>query len=283
VDVSIVTAPTGGLLAAVRETLAGSDETLLCVAFAQARGVHLVAKELADVAARGRARVVVTTTLGSTSEAALAAMCECRADVRVLNPGGGTYHPKVFLGRRRDSLTAVVGSANLTSGLVTNVETAARLQGKRGEDALDGLWSWAEGIWSDPRAVPWRPSAEPSGDELIEPELLALINAQVRREPTLYTLGSPKPNVVRDALPSGLWVETERTRETKSGAQMVPPRMLNLAWDVLRARGELSNRDLLQTLRIHRSSFVCALLARLPGVEVVSSRPILLRYTGRTA
>ena len=87
---------------------------------------------------------------------------------------------------------------------------------------------------------------------------------------------------MRDALPSGLWVETERTRATKSGAQMVPPRMLNLAWDVLRARGELSNRDLLQTLRIHRSSFVCALLARLPGVEVVSSRPILLRYTGRT-
>ena len=64
------------------------------------------------------------------------------------------------------------------------------------------------------------------------------------------------------------------------GGHLRTPRgpLLNLAWDVLRARGELSNRVLLDELRVHRSSFVCALLARLPGVELASSRPIVLRY-----
>lgn len=277
-EVSTVTAPAGGLLGAVRRTLAEADRALLCVAFAQARGVHLIADELEQVATRGDARVVVTTTLGSTSDAALVAMERCGATIRVLNPGGGTYHPKVYLGRRGEALSAVVGSVNLTSGLVANVETATALHGSTGDAALADLWSWAEGIWRDPRSVLWQPGADSAVEETIEPELLALITAQVRREPKLYTLGSPKPNFVKDATPSGLWVETDRSRASNAGAQLVPPRMLNLAWDVLKARGELSNRTLLEELRVHRSSFVCALLARLPGVEVVSARPIVLRY-----
>lgn len=53
--------------------------------------------------------------------------------------------------------------------------------------------------------------------------------------------------------------------------------MLNLAWDALRANGRLSNTELLE-MRVHRSSFVCALLARLPGVTP-GKRPVVLRYT----
>jgi hypothetical protein len=54
--------------------------------------------------------------------------------------------------------------------------------------------------------------------------------------------------------------------------------MLNLAWDTLRARGRLSNREMLEELRIHRSRFVGAVLARLPGVTVQPGRAIVLRY-----
>ncbi len=43
--------------------------------------------------------------------------------------------------------------------------------------------------------------------------------------------------------------------------------MIGLAWDTLRAHGTLTNRYLLDGLHVHRSSFVCALLARLPGVR----------------
>ncbi len=46
--------------------------------------------------------------------------------------------------------------------------------------------------------------------------------------------------------------------------------MLNLAWEYLRTRGELRNTVLLNELRVHRSSAVCAMLARVPSVEIAS-------------
>lgn len=212
------------MLAAVRSALDHCSQALLCVAFAQTRGVHLLAKELERASARGNARVMVTT-FGSTAPAALAAIRETGADLRVLNPVGGTYHPKVYLGRTANSIHA-------------------------------GL------------------------DEPIEPELLAMLAAVARDNPRVYTLGSAAAeNVVADVTASGLWVKTARSRERSTGAQLVPPRMLNLAWDTLRARGRLSKREMLEELRIHRSSFVCAVLARLPGVTVDPGRTIVLRYS----
>ena len=54
--------------------------------------------------------------------------------------------------------------------------------------------------------------------------------------------------------------------------------MIQVAWDYLAAHGSLTNRYLLDTdgLNVKRSSFVCALLARLPGVVVASTKPITL-------
>jgi HKD family nuclease len=138
-------------------TLAAADDALVCVAFAQSRGVHLVADELTGSAKRGGARVVVTTTLGTSTEPALTAITESGAALRVLNPGGATYHPKVFLGRSGRQMRAVVGSANLTSGLVANVEAAIMMAGTLDDVALATLWSWAESVWSDPRATAWKP------------------------------------------------------------------------------------------------------------------------------
>ena len=60
----------------------------------------------------------------------------------------------------------------------------------------------------------------------------------------------------------------------------MPAWMLHTAWEHLKATGSLTNRYLLAPdgLNVMRSSTVCALLARLPGVEVVATRPIELRY-----
>ena len=230
--------------------------------------------------------MVVTTTLGASSPAALAALDDCKVGLRVLNPGGATYHPKVFLGRKGNALRAVVGSANLTSGLVANVEAGVALGGTRRDAALGQLWSWAEAVWTDPRARAWQRGAEDVEDEAIEPELLARLAAAARENPTVYTLGpKAKPNFVREVSASGLWVETDRSRarratEGSAAAQLVSPRMLNLAWDALRSRGRLTNRELLEEPRVHRSSFVCGILARLSGVERESGRQIVLRYRG---
>ena len=61
--------------------------------------------------------------------------------------------------------------------------------------------------------------------------------------------------------------------------------MLETAWEHLVREGSLSNKHLLAGtgLNVKRSSAVCAILARLPGVEVASSTPIVLRYRAQHA
>ena len=80
--------------------------------------------------------------------------------------------------------------------------------------------------------------------------------------------------------PDGLHVHTARTRAQGEGAQLVPSWMIRLAWDYLQTHGELRNPKLLNDLRVHRSSAVLALLARLPGVEVAPGTPIGVRLLG---
>jgi len=73
-------------------------------------------------------------------------------------------------------------------------------------------------------------------------------------------------------------VETERSRRLGRSPQLVPAWMIQVAWEWLSTHGTLSNQYLLSDdgLNVKRSSFVCALLAGLPSVRVVSRRPIEL-------
>ncbi len=93
------------------------------------------------------------------------------------------------------------------------------------------------------------------------------------------TLGPrPRANRVVELTPVEVHVETERSRERIGGAEPIPAWMFNLAWDRLRTHGTLSNTELLDDLRVHRSSAVCAILARLPQVERVPGKEIVLRW-----
>jgi hypothetical protein len=88
------------------------------------------------------------------------------------------------------------------------------------------------------------------------------------RDPVFETLGPDrKRNLAVEFTPDGVYVETARSREKGTGPQLVPSWMIALAWDYLRAHGTLTNQYLLGELKVHRSAFVCALLARLPGVR----------------
>lgn len=112
-------------------------------------------------------------------------------------------------------------------------------------------------------------------DELLEAELRKLEQAVGQ----VVTLSNGKPNRIERVDSSGVLMSTEASEAKGSGAQLVPAWMLNVAWRHLRSTGSLTNRYLLSSdgLNVKRSSAVCALLARMPGVEVVSSRPIALR------
>ena len=73
-------------------------------------------------------------------------------------------------------------------------------------------------------------------------------------------------------------METERSKNRSGGAEPIPTWMFNLAWDYLLTHGVLSNKVLLDDLRVHRSSAVCAILSQLPGVERQPGKQIALRW-----
>ncbi len=206
---------------------------------------------------------------GTTTPAALRLAKELGVDVRTYDPSRGTFHPKVYLGISGDGAArAVIGSANLTAGLASNVEAGMYLEGTLRDEPLKSAWQWAEERWGDPVVEYWKPrDSDAGGDECIEPDLYALLTAAVARDNVFPTLGpNPRPNIVRELTPTGLLVETPQSKAAGAGPQPLPAWMLNVAWGYLKTHSELTNQHLLKELRVHRSSAVCALLARLPGV-----------------
>ena len=272
VSVESVTAP----LEAIRRVLDGADEALLGVAFVHQRGVNLLKHQLRPVVS---VRLVATTVFGSTTADGLAAAHEQGARVRVLNPVRGTFHPKVYLARHGDRLAAAIGSPNLTSGLIANVESAVVLEGPRDAPPLRNLWERAESWWEHEDAMDWSPSRVIAPAETLHRELLAMIADAVASDRVFMTLGRrPQPNTVHEVTADGVWVETLESVRKGRPPQHVPAWMIQLAWDWLQAHGRLTQKYLLgdDGLSVKRSAFVCALLARLPGVEIVSSSPIEL-------
>ncbi|MEU0266528.1 hypothetical protein [Nocardioides sp. NPDC006303] len=115
----------------------------------------------------------------------------------------------------------------------------------------------------------------------LDDDLLQLLSDNLRLGEAIYTLGSQQPNWIVRIAPEGIYVETERSRERgRVGPERVPAEMLSKAWDRLTVRGVLTNKELRASddLNVKRSSFVCAVLAQLPGVVVSSTRPITLSY-----
>ena len=91
-----------------------------------------------------------------------------------------------------------------------------------------------------------------------------------------------KPNVVSGAgydLSAGegrrIW---EASKGRNGGAEPIPAWMFNLAWDRLRSFGSLSNKELCDDMRVHRSAGVLAILARIPGVEAAPGRKAEIRW-----
>lgn len=266
----VATLPRRDLLPALRELLAAADDAVVASAFIDSRGIHLIGAELRALGPRGRL-VSTSAFRGERTHAAFAAAAKLGTRCRLLNPARGTFHPKVIVARRNGTTQALVGSANLTAGLVANVEAGIIVDGSAAAEMGELVEAW----WSDPAAVDWQPAGRPVIDEM-DGGLWQLVRRLIRPGEVVHTLSDGKPNLVTEVSRAGLWVETERSRREGSGPQLVEARMLDVAWAALLSDGELTNVRLLQELRVHRSSFVCALLARLPGVRIASRRPIRL-------
>ena len=116
--------------------------------------------------------------------------------------------------------------------------------------------------------------------ESLDPWLVGELTKLEQGEGVVFTLSNSKPNRIERVDADGVLLSTGASDAKGSGPQLVDAWMLNAAWRHLRTTGRLTNRYLLSSdgLNVKRSSAVCALLARLPGVEVISTRPIELRY-----
>lgn len=115
--------------------------------------------------------------------------------------------------------------------------------------------------------------------DVLADELLILLRTHLPAGKTIETLSLGRPNWIAEVTERGVLIETERSRALGEEAQLVPAWMLERAWDHLNEHGRLTNKHLLATdgLNVKRSSAVCALLSHLPGIEVESRRPIVLR------
>ena len=278
----VSTWPNGTLLPAIRSTLASGDEGLLCVAFANRKGVALLDEELSGLATRGDCRMLLTSAFGGGRDGitapAVQRLHRAGVRVRVLNPGGGTYHPKMYLSRRRRAVTGLVGSANLTSGLLGNIETGVVLDASA--IAAGDAWKLGEALWAHPAARDWDHSIDEVRPEPMRASLVERLMAAIPAGSVVPTLSTGASNRVAAITADGVWVETDRSVAAGSGPQLVDGWMLDLAWTALQAARELTNDHLLNDLHVHRSSFVCAALAQLPEVEVLERRPIKLALRG---
>lgn len=257
------------VLPAIRGLIAGAEDVLLCSAFVDASGVMLLAKELRLVTRRSR--LVATSVFnGGRTLAALDSAAALGVECRVHNTSRGIFHPKVLVARHSDGDRVIVGSANLTGGLVANVEAAVLC-----DDVAGAVRQAAEMWWQG--ATPLEAIHDRRAADVLSDDLYAALRRSVSVGDVVMTLGpNPQPNTVRGLSRTGVLVETARSRERRGGPRLIEPRMLQVAWDALRAEGQLTNHRLLHDLRVIRSSFVCAALATIPGVVVTSRRPITL-------
>lgn len=278
---TLSTSGENSLLPALRGELERAESALLCVAFVESPGVHLLNSQLERLGADAR---LLMTTVFKSRTSALGKLHQLGVGVSILNPPSGTYHPKVYLARRGNEASMVVGSSNLTGGLVNNVEAGVLIRGRMDDEPLRKAWEWGEELWRDPRAQRWTPSLAGAmeEEEQFDPVLFQLLGDLIRREGNRFmTLGpDPRPNAVRELTPTGIYVDTNATRKKRTPPQLIPAWMFTLAWDYLRSHGSLSNAYLVASdgLNVKRSSAICAILSRLPGVRLRPGGRIVLEH-----
>lgn len=131
------------VLSVIRAELLRCRSFAFSVAFVSTRAIALLKQELIDFRQRsdGDAQIVTSDYLAFNSPAAFAELLNLQQlgiDVRIHN--SGSFHPKGYVFTGTDSVTAMVGSANLTAtALVTNHEWNLKVAAQTGSDLAEQL------------------------------------------------------------------------------------------------------------------------------------------------
>lgn len=118
----VLNGPGTSVLRVLREELARCDEFLFSVAFVTPRAIALLKQELVEFGGRGT--IVTSDYLSFNAPGAFVELLALqRFGINVRLHSSAAFHPKGYIFRRADTVTAMVGSANLTeNALVKNHE-----------------------------------------------------------------------------------------------------------------------------------------------------------------
>lgn len=146
----------------LRTEIPSADRIDVLMAFVRQTGI----RQLTDLLRRHfengrRLRLLTTTYTGSTELAALEALHELGAEIRVSYDTSSTrLHAKAWLFHRASGYsTAYIGSSNLThSAQVTGLEWNVRVAGARNPDVIDKFSAVFESYWSNEDFRPFDPA-----------------------------------------------------------------------------------------------------------------------------
>lgn len=297
-----VGSPDRPALDAVRALLDGADDVFAAVAYVTRPGVELIKRELREVTrGDGRLRVLTTFDFGLTEPDALDTLVDLGAEVRIAELRKRAYHPKVFLGARRESRSAMVGSTNLTvAAMLANVEASVAATGREGARVHEQARAQLEPLWSSDEVAPYRygtkavellprprvvdalrqrPGGGPSvgvaerGELGVFPVIWRAIEELCAQRDVVTTAKGKTNRLLGFDSTNGVLVGTEKSPD----GQRVPPWMFRTVAEavILRDRMPLQAKgqaDCTNYLRVMRSSAVAAVLAALPWFDFERER-----------
>ena len=111
--------------AVIADALTQSDEACFVVAYVRENGVDMILENIGDTPAK----LLCSFDMGITQISGIKKLLQHNIEVKVYRSNDGTFHPKVWLFKRANKWSALIGSANLTqAALVSNVEASVFLE-----------------------------------------------------------------------------------------------------------------------------------------------------------
>nr|WP_241732259.1 DEAD/DEAH box helicase [Galbitalea soli] len=199
---------------AIRSELRAATSFTFSVAFVSAGALALLKQSLIEF--EGRGEIVTSDYLGFNSPSAfreLMALREVGISARLHD--AGAFHPKGYVFRRADGITAILGSSNLTeSALVSNHEWNIRVSAATESDLAEQFSNLldAEGTRSAPLTEEWiadyelgwvappPPRGRARGQAVLDGHTLGTISPNTMQESALQSISAVRNSGERRAL-----------------------------------------------------------------------------------
>lgn len=121
-------------LKTIRRLISASDEIIFCSGWVKIEGLKLLSKELASASDRN-AKITVITNKEHTDENCADFFKSYRLKHIIVDDKQRYFHTKMYYFKSSDTYHAIIGSANLTSGALTNnEELSVLISGQIGDD-----------------------------------------------------------------------------------------------------------------------------------------------------